>query len=122
MSPLRDDNMTTTASTTSACPVCGTGFQAVRRQRFCSPACRQTAYRRRHHLAEPAVEAAAVIPPGRARREISVYVCPECEQRYLAQQWCHDCNRPCTRIGYGGPCPHCEEPVAVDDLFTEPPR
>ncbi|MGH3550383.1 MAG: hypothetical protein ACRDQU_20150 [Pseudonocardiaceae bacterium] len=109
---MRDDIVTT-----SPCPVCGTGFLPVRRQRFCSPACRQTAYRRRHPI-EPTVP----IPDGRPRREITVYTCPECDQRYLAQQWCHDCNRPCTRIGYGGPCPHCEEPVTVDDLLPEPPR
>ncbi len=29
----------------------------------------------------------------------------------------HDCNQPCTRIGLGGLCPHCAEPVALTDLI-----
>lgn len=35
--------------------------------------------------------------------------------RRPAQQWCHDCVRPCGRVGFGGLCPSCNEPVAVDD-------
>jgi hypothetical protein len=36
------------------------------------------------------------------------------------EQWCPDCNRPCTRDGPGGLCPSCEEPVTVDDLLPTP--
>jgi hypothetical protein len=48
--------------------------------------------------------------------------CPSCATRYHGEQWCHDCNQPCTRIGLGGPCPHCDEPVTLTDLrdTTEP--
>jgi len=42
----------------------------------------------------------------------------ECETRYLGEQWCPDCVRPCRRIGVGGLCPHCDEPVAIPDLLT----
>lgn len=27
-------------------------------------------------------------------------------------------SRPCTRIGLGGPCPHCDEPIAITDLLN----
>ena len=32
----------------------------------------------------------------RTRKDTTIYQCDECEQRYLAEQWCYDCNRPCT--------------------------
>ena len=106
MTPPRDDDVTTTR-----CPICATTFHPVRRQRFCSHPCRQAAYRRRQP--QPGLPP---IGPTRARRDTTIYECPDCQQRYHAQQWCPDCNRPCRRIGPGGPCPHCDNPVAVEDL------
>ncbi len=105
--PWRDDNVTT-----MPCPVCGAGFQPIRRQRYCTPACRQAAYRRRR----PATATITMNPPAH-QRDVTVYTCPECDQRYLAEQWCPDCQRPCTRTGTGGACPHCDEPVTVEDLL-----
>jgi len=102
VTPSRDDNVTTSTPTATACPVCGRGFIPVRRQRYCSPACRQGAYRRRQ---PPAPTTAVAVPPGRSRRAGTVYACTECEARYLGQQWCPDCNRPCTRIGGRRPMP-----------------
>jgi hypothetical protein len=55
--PTRDDNETTT----TRCPICRTPFIAVRRQRYCTNACRQIGYRRRHHTADPVV---VLHPPG----------------------------------------------------------
>ena len=42
----------------------------------------------------------------------------ECQTRYLGEQWCVECVRPCRRVGVGGLCPHCDEPVAISDLVT----
>src|SRR5713101_3646461 len=50
-----------------------------------------------------------------------VYQCPECDNRYLGQQRCEDCRSFCRRLGPGGPCPHCDEAVAVTDLLTHNP-
>ncbi|MDA8395013.1 MAG: hypothetical protein M0T72_07195 [Candidatus Dormibacteraeota bacterium] len=47
---------------------------------------------------------------------MSVYVCPECEARYLGEQYCPDCNTFCQTAGVGGRCPCCDEPVAYDEL------
>lgn len=108
--------MVTTTAALRPCPVCTTVFTPVRRQRFCSPACRQAAWRTR----QPAPAAgpdADRIPPGTSRGSVTVYACPECETRYLAEQWCPDCNRPCRRVGTGGLCPSCEEPVTIDELL-----
>lgn len=86
---------------TIPCPVCTRPFVPVGRQRVCSAACRQLAWRRRH----PTTRAA------------TVYECPSCETRYLAQQRCPDCGLFCRRVGPGGLCPHCDEPVALTDLL-----
>jgi len=34
----------------------------------------------------------------------------------IGQQRSDDCGTFCVRIGPGGTCPHCDEPVAIDDL------
>jgi hypothetical protein len=56
------------------------------------------------------------VPPAQRRRDVTVYSCPSCQERFYGQQWCHDCNQPCTRVGLGGLCPNCESPVAHADL------
>ena len=118
MSPPRNDIVTTSPGTQTLCPVCANPFARVRRQRFCSPACRQAAFRDRSGDPLTMAAPAAATRPLR-RREVTVYTCPDCETRYLGQQWCRDCNRPCTKDGIGGTCPHCEEPVTVDDLLAQ---
>lgn len=114
--PPRDDNATTSTATPDirSCPICASLFQRIRRQRYCSDTCRRTAWRRRHAATQP--EPAAV-PAARSRQDTTVYQCGECEQRYLGEQWCHDCAQPCRRIGTGALCPHCDEPVAIPDLL-----
>jgi hypothetical protein len=106
MKPLRDD------SETMCCAMCGTAFEPVGRQRFCDGACRQRAWRRRRAVSsEPSL-------PTHAPRLATVYVCMECDTRYLGEQRCPDCQRFCKRVGPGGACPHCDEPVAVADLIA----
>jgi hypothetical protein len=102
--PSRNDGVTI------ACPICGRGFRPAGRRRFCSDACRQAAWRQRHPSATPAV-------PTRSPRLTSVYVCPSCDARFLGEQRCHDCGIFCRRLGPGGSCPACDEPVALTDLL-----
>src|SRR5664280_1620425 len=163
--PSGDDMATTSAS--CSCPVCGTPFARVRRQRYCSDTCRRTAWRRRHAAAgatsrlttaigcaqcgqratafgTPLLAGTAFWTPflapsatgrgaagrrpsarswrwcqsaTRHRRDNTVYECGECQTRYLGEQWCVECVRPCRRVGVGGLCPHCDEPVAIPDLL-----
>ena len=96
------------------CPVCGSPVLSSR-ARFCSGTCRQAAWRRRH--AGPSVESVE-LPPRRPK----VYECPECEQRYLDEWRCPDCNLFCRGLGHGGPCPHCDELVVVAELLGEVSR
>ena len=120
--PHSDDSTTThpaanpdAGPSSLLCPVCWTPFTKVGRQRYCTQACRKTAWKRRN--ATPVEVTEPVVPQGIRRRDITIYACPTCETRYHGEQWCHDCNQPCTRIGLGGSCPHCSEPVAISDLL-----
>jgi hypothetical protein len=121
--PCDDDNATTThpalgptaGPSPLLCPVCWTPFTRVGRQRYCTEACRKTAWTRRHATTLTITE--PVVPQAIRRRDVTIYACPTCETRYHGEQWCHDCNQPCTRVGLGGLCPHCAEPVAISDLI-----
>lgn len=104
--PSRNDGLTI------PCPICDHGFRPIGRRRFCSDACRQAAWRARQPVAP-----VAPIPP-RSPRPVTVYECPECETRYLGTQRCPDCHLFCRRIGPGGACPHCDEPVALVELSS----
>jgi hypothetical protein len=101
--------------TAPRCPACGQPLPPGRSRRFCSAACRQAAYRRRHQSAAPQ----APLPPRRSRLEGSLYQCPECDTRYLAEQWCPDCSRPRRRLGAGAICPSCEEMITVEELTPD---
>jgi hypothetical protein len=105
--PSRNDGVTI------QCPVCERRFSPSGRQRVCSAACRQATFRRRHTPAG----APLVVPAHRSRREGTIYECPACEARYLGTQRCPECGVFCRRIGIGGLCPACSEPVAVADLL-----
>ncbi len=98
---------------TTACPVCAAPFRPIGRQRVCSNACRQALWRQRHAVPLPPL-------PARTAGATTIYVCPACDTRYLGQQRCDDCNRFCRRVGPGGSCPHCDEPVALADLLPTP--
>ena len=104
--PSRNDDRTI------ACPICSHGFHPSGRRRFCSDACRQAAWRARQPIT-PVVP----IPP-RSPRPVIVYECPACETRSLGTQRCPECHLFCRRIGPGGACPHCDEPVALVELSS----
>ena len=104
MVPVRNVGVTT------RCPVCGLPFTPVGRQRVCSAACRQAAWRSRHGAALPSI-------PRRASPASTIYECQSCETRYLGEQRCADCGAFCHKLGPGAPCPHCDEPVLLADLL-----
>jgi len=105
--PSRDDGVT------MACPVCGAAFVPVGRRRFCSDACRAAAHRRRH--ARPIV----AVPAGRSRVPMTVYACNGCGVRAVGEQRCDDCSTFMRRVGPGGACPGCDEPVTVAELLGQ---
>jgi len=95
------------------CPVCQREFTPAGRRRYCSDACRAAAYRRRRDPPRPPVS----VPRARPRRPITVYECGTCGGRALGEQRCPDCTTFMRRVGIGGTCPCCQEPVAVTDLL-----
>lgn len=126
MPPSRNDNRNDitaadpSSTVTTPCPVCSTPFTPIRRQRYCTPACRQAAWRTRH--ANPAPPPTVVLPPATRRRDHTVYACPTCGTRRLGEQWCPDCTRPAVRVDLGGLCPHCDEPVTISDITDQHPQ
>jgi hypothetical protein len=102
---VRDDGVT------MACEHCGKAFDASGRRLYCSNACRQRAFRARRGT--PPLPARLK----RAPKDGTVYSCPDCGTRYLGVQRCENRDRFCRRLGAGGPCPCCDEPVALKDLL-----
>lgn len=100
---------------TMICPACASAFVPSGRRRYCSDTCRAAAWRRRH---QPAA-APLVIPPTITRAAVTVYQCPSCDARYVEQQRCGECGIFARRVGLGGHCPHCDEPVTVEDLVGD---
>ena len=109
MTPSRHDSVTMT------CPGCGADFVPIRRQRWCSGACRSAGYRRRRNEGVAIVQLRAPTP----RRDHSVYACDACDTRSLRDQRCEDCGSFMRRVGFGGLCPCCEEPVAAIELVPD---
>lgn len=112
------DGHTLNAPTDRACPICQTGSVPAR-ARYCSDACKQRAYRLRRTAIVPSAPAAPPAEPRRRQAVLAhtVYECPTCETRLLGERRCPDCRVFCRRLGLGGPCPHCDEPVLLADIL-----
>lgn len=108
-SPSRDDSVTIT------CSACGIAFVPVGRQLWCSNTCRSRGYRLRQKSDTPPVVLQVAVP----RRTYTVYQCDSCDTRSLGEQRCENCGIFMRRIGFGGLCPCCEEPVAAIELVPD---
>jgi hypothetical protein len=97
------------------CPVCQRTFTPVGRQKFCSDACRAAAYRRRRDAGRPAV----IVPKVKPRRPMTVYECDTCGARAVGEQRCETCHTFMHRVGLGGCCPACDEPIAITELLSQ---
>lgn len=100
-------------SVTASCAACNGPMPTGRTRQYCSPACRQDGYRRRHQPPRTST----LLPARRSRRDGTVYACSDCDSRYLGEQWCFECTRPCQRLGAGGLSPCCEEIVLVSEIL-----
>lgn len=98
--------------TMGTCLTCGAAFVASGRRRHCSDKCRQAAWRRRHAPGVPE----APVPPKGLKRAMSVYICDVCDARALGEQYCPECRTFMRAAGVGGPCPACDEPIALSEL------
>ena len=100
---------------TMTCPVCQRTFSRSGRQTYCSEGCRAAAYRRRRDAGRVAV----TVPKAQPRRPVTVYECEICGERAVGEQRCESCARFMTRVGIGGLCPSCDEPIAVTELVGQ---
>lgn len=105
--PSRDDDAT------MICPVDGRAFFASGRRRYCSDRCRRTAWARRR---QPPPTPVVVPAPAGPRRPLTVYECDACGIRAIGRQRCDDCGAFMRRLGLGGICPCCDEPIAAAEL------
>ena len=100
------------------CSVCQTGRVSAR-ARYCSTACKQYAYRLRQ-AAPPVADLEALTADLRRLQTLvahTLYECPSCETRYLAERRCPDCHLFCRRLGLGGPCPGCDDLVLIAEIL-----
>ena len=91
------------------CPACGQPFEPTDRRSYCSDACRAAVYKRRR---DPA-KAVLAVPKAQPRRPITVYECDSCAAGAVGHQVCENCRSFMRRVGIGGACPACDDPVAI---------
>lgn len=46
----------------------------------------------------------------------NIYECPDCGEQ-TTERRCSDCHLITRRLGPGGHCPHCDEPVLIADTL-----
>ena len=102
-------------SVTMTCPTCGQPFTPTGRRKYCSNACRAAAYRQRRDAAGPVL----AVPKAQPRRPITVYECDSCGARAVGHQICETCRSFMRRVGIGGLCPACDDPVAIVELVGD---
>jgi len=86
-----------------------------RARSWCSPRCRQAAYRARHRPLTPALP---LLPEaGGSRTGSGVYECPGCGERLAGERRCQECNLFARRVGEGGCCPACSEIIIINELL-----
>ena len=101
------------------CPVCEQRFRPVGRGRFCSPSCRQRAFRLRHRQVHRVTLGQLTERLRRAHQLIArtVYECPACQERLLGERRCPDCTLMCRKLGLGGECRGCADILTLGELL-----
>jgi hypothetical protein len=104
--------------TAGSCAVCSRGVPS-RKARYCSRACQQRAYRLRQ-APTTTLEERRLQQDLHRRRTLAahtLYECPACQERFLGERRCADCNRFCRALGLGGRCPDCDTPILLSELL-----
>lgn len=89
------------------------------RARYCSPACRQRAFRLRH-VQLKAIDDRRLRAELRRRGALvahTVYECGQCGERLVGVRRCPSCNVFCQALGLGGRCSDCDQPMLLADLL-----
>jgi hypothetical protein len=96
------------------CRACGDGYHSSRPSLYCSAACRIRAFRQRQPKAFPDLGA----PPAPTTALPVLYECGGCGEQFLDGRRREDCNRFTRRLGLAVECPHCTEPILIEDLLA----
>jgi hypothetical protein len=117
--PVRDDTRYDTHPPLGVCPVCTDTFPIDGRGIYCTPKCRQRAYRLRHRQTDQPTLSNLTAQLRREQRLVAqtVYECPSCQQRFLGERRCDECNQWCRNVGLGGNCSGCDDVLTVSDLI-----
>lgn len=106
------------AGDVGGCPVCGVGLPSTRAT-YCSLACKQLAFRRRHQ--RPVSNEVAVVhrqlESQRQRVAHTIYECPKCQERYVGERRCPECQLYCKALGLGGHCEDCDHIMLLSELL-----
>jgi len=102
-------------SVTATCAVCQGLMPAGRARSWCSPRCRQAAYRARHR--PPTTNLPLPAAATTSRTASGVYECPSCGDRLAGERRCSNCNLFARRLGEGGCCPACSEVITISELL-----
>ena len=116
MPPPRND-----IETTTTCPICGHTFTPIRRQRYCTSACRQASWRARHDDRTP--PPAVLLPPRTHRRDKTVYQCPNATPATSANSGATNATNPVS-ASTSAACAHTAtnpSPSATSPTSTQHP-
>lgn len=112
--PVRD--VSRYGSSAVRCALCGQPCPSAR-ARYCSEACKQRAYRLRHAVVVDTRQVAADLRRQHQLLAQTVYECATCDQRFLGERRCPECNHFCRSLGLGGACPDCDRLILLDELL-----
>jgi ribosomal protein L32 len=118
---MRDDRRNADQLELGTCPMCGDTFPIDGRSIYCTPVCRQRAFRLRNRSENRQTLTALATTLRRQQRLTAqtVYECPACSERFLGQRRCDDCNLWCRKVGLGGECSNCAEILTIADLLSD---
>jgi hypothetical protein len=105
------------AEQTGRCAGCATPLASARAT-YCSAACKQRSYRRRQARTARRLPALLTAPTAVLRAH-TVYECPSCQERFVGERRCPDCQLFCRSLGLGGTCRHCDEPLLLTELLGQ---
>jgi len=116
--PVCDDTRYVSQLPLGVCPVCTRTVPIDGRGIYCTPKCRQRAYRLRHSRSSRPTLTDIAAELRREQRLIAqtVYECPSCQERFLGERRCGDCNQWCRKIELGGQCSGCDDVMTVSEL------
>ncbi len=106
------------ATPVGCCPVCG-GTPPSTRSIYCTPACKQRAFRLRHQPLER-VDVNELRRDLQRRRTLvahTLYECGQCGDRSLGERRCQECGLFSHALGLAGTCPSCDEPILLTELL-----